>query len=80
VENKNNLDGFDKFKFSFYTGLGAAATQMGGVMANNSNIEITSTLIVTTTLTFIIHYTATSNKFIQEKIDNMRASKDQPKP
>ena len=70
-----SLDGWDKFKYSLYTGLGAAATQMGGVMANSSNIEITNTLLLTTALTFVIHYTATSNKFIQEKIDSFKQSK-----
>ena len=71
----NKLDSWDKFKYSFYTGIGAAATQMGGVMANNQNVEITNTLILTTSLTFIIHYTATSNKFIQEKIDSFKQNK-----
>ena len=66
------LDRWDKFKYSFYTGLGAGATQMAGVMANNQTVEITDTLILTTILTFIVHYTATANKFIQEKIDRLK--------
>jgi len=66
------LDWWDKFRFSFYTGIGAAATQMAGVMANNQTVEITNTLILTTCLTFIVHYTATSNKFIMEKIERLK--------
>ncbi len=66
------LDWWDKFRFSFYTGIGAAATQMAGVMANNQTVDITNTLILTTVLTFIVHYTATANKFIIEKIDRLK--------
>ena len=72
---KKNLDWWDKFRFSFYTGIGAGATQMAGVMANKQTIVIDDTLILTTALTFLIHYTATSNKFIQEKIESIKQTK-----
>ena len=64
-----SLDWWDKFRFCFYSGLGAAATQMASVMANTEETSITGTLIVTTVLTFLIHYSKESKNFIQAKIN-----------
>jgi len=64
-----NLDWWDKFRFSFYSGIGAAATQMASVMANQESASMTGTLIITTALTFIIHYSKEAKSFISSSIN-----------
>lgn len=69
-----NLEWWDKVRFCFYTALGASATQMAGVMANTNTVEISDTLILTTALTFIVHYTSTAVSFLKEKFKSMGSS------
>ncbi len=57
-----------ELRFSFYSGVGAASTQMASVMANQQNTEITNTLIITTVLTFLIHYSKEAKNFLSAKL------------
>lgn len=65
-----SLSRFDRFRFCVHSGLLAAATQMGGVMANadfhSINLEI---LAASTFVTFIMHYSKEAKNFISNKAD-----------
>jgi hypothetical protein len=66
---KINIDWWFRFRFCFYSGLVAASTQMASVMANQESTAITGTLIITTALTFIIHFSKEAKNFLAEKIN-----------
>lgn len=70
AKEAEQLNSWDKFRFSFYSGLIAASTQMAGVMANQESAEITQTLLITTALTFAVHYAKEAKNFLSARINN----------